>query len=844
MMFDGDEMNIFLPQSNQTRIELEEIADVQRQIITPALSVPIIGIVQDGILGSYTLTQPTMKVDWKSAMNIISYTSLDDFSAFKKTGEMAGTDLFSLIIPSNINTSGNLEIKNGQIKKGYLSSAMLGAKKPHSLIHLIWDEYGFEETKKFLDNTQRLINNFNLWNGFSVGVGDIDIPKDVETQIYKVLETKKLEIDHLITEMENNPDLVDLDVFEETIKAELDVIKSNAAKLILANLKPNNNFSMMINAGSKGGPDNIGQMGGCLGQQGVEGKRIMKKYNGRSIPYCHQHDDSAIGRGFVEQPFIKGAHPRSFVFHNMSSREGLIDTAIKSVTGDTPIIILENGITRCVKIGDWIDEQLKASSDKVEHYTEREMELLKLTNKVYIPTCDESGNVSWGEISAITRHDPGKELYEIKTHGGRHVIVTESKSLLIWNEETTQFERMSTPDVKVGDFVPVTMNLCSPPVKSHDANIESMMSINRSEKDIRNLLDQHMYLNGKSDCYLKCKSFDEMYKISMLYSRVGVYCELYSNMTIYVQDKSERKLVQNDVVLDKIISINKIDVAKYPKVYDLTVPSTLNFGLANGLHVVDTAESGYVQRKLIKSMEDLSVKYDSTVRNSNNTIFQFTYGDSGIDTTRQSIQSFEMLEKGNDTIAKKIKFTDQELKNFKNFTAKDNDKYYKAVIELRDLLRDSRTKTAINNITFESKFYIPVNFKNVINNVKNSDLKGDNNLEPAYIIKRLDNMLEYENIKISSMTEADVKNNTLKHRDEMLAKTAFRFGLYEYLSPKVCIFEHGLNKAKFDRICDKIITAFNKSVVEPGEMTGVIGAQSIGEPTTQILESSRRYRTQ
>lgn len=568
-------MNIFLPQSNQTKIELEEIADVQRQVITPALSVPIIGIVQDGILGSYTLTQPAMKIDWKSAMNIISYTSLDDFSAFKKEGEMAGTDLFSLIIPSRINSTGNLEIKNGQITKGYLSSTMLGAKKPHSLIHLIWDEYGFEETRKFLDNTQRLINNFNLWNGFSVGIGDIDISKEVEDQLYKLFETKKLEIDHLITEMENNPDLVDFDVFEETIKAELDVIKSNASKLILANMKLTNNFNMMINAGSKGGPDNIGQMGGCLGQQGVEGKRIMKKYNGRSIAFVAQHDDSAIGRGFVEQPFYKGVHPRGFVFHNMASREGLIDTAIK------------------------------------------------------------------------------------------------------------------------------------------------------------------------------------------------------------------------------------------------------------------TAESGYIQRKLIKSLEDLCIKYDNTVRNANNTILQFVYGDSGIDTTKQSIQPLKMLELSNAEISNKIKFTEQELKNFKGFTSKDNDKYYYSVIKLRDLLRESRTRTSKDNITFESTFMLPVNLKNVINNVKNIDLKGDD-LDPTYILNKIDEILSYKNTKIIAMNDSDIKNETLKYKDEMLAKTGFKFALYEYLSPKICIFDHGLNKAKFDMICEKIIKVFNKAVVEPGEMVGVIGAQSIGEPTTQI----------
>ena len=75
----GDEMNIFIPQSIQTAIELEYIAEVKNQVITPAISVPIFGIVQDGPIAAYNLTQPTMRVDWKDAMNLISYTSIDDF---------------------------------------------------------------------------------------------------------------------------------------------------------------------------------------------------------------------------------------------------------------------------------------------------------------------------------------------------------------------------------------------------------------------------------------------------------------------------------------------------------------------------------------------------------------------------------------------------------------------------------------------------------------------------------------------------------------------------------------------------------------------------------------------
>lgn len=577
--FDGDEMNIFLPQSNQTRIELEEIADVQKNIITPALSVPIIGIVQDGLLGAYNLSQPSMNIDWKSAMNMISYTSLDDFDFFKKKeGNYKGSDIFSLIIPSRINKTGQFEVVNGHIEKGVLNKSMLGAKRSNSLIHMIWDEYGYEETRKFIDNTQRLINNFNLWNGFSVGIGDIDITNELQDQLNKLFETKKLEVEHAITEIENNPDLIDPEVFEQNITSELATIRDNVSKLIMTNLMATNRFNIMITSGSKGEASNMGQMRACIGQQLVEGNRIPKKFNGRPLAYNPQGDDRAPARGFVQQPYIDGAKPEGFIHHNMASREGLIDTAIK------------------------------------------------------------------------------------------------------------------------------------------------------------------------------------------------------------------------------------------------------------------TAESGYIQRKLVKALEDVSIKYDNTSRTANGTIIQFCYGDSGCDTTKQSPQTLSFLEMGNKEIADKIKFTPQELKNFKNFTSDQNDEFYNRFLKMRNSIRKSRMKTSLNNITFDSNFHIAVNIKNVINVEKNTNKnKTSGDLDPTYIINRLVDILEYDNTKVLTMTEEDKKNpNSLKYRDEMLSKLVFSFALCENLAPKICIFEYGLNKVQFDNICNRIIKSFNNAIVQPGENVGTIAAQSIGEPVTQM----------
>ena len=92
---------------------------------------------------------------------------------------------------------------------------------------------------------------------------------------------------------------------------------------------------------------------------------------------------------------------------------------------------------------------------------------------------------------------------------------------------------------------------------------------------------------------------------------------------------------QNDVVLDSIVSITKVDVSKYPKVYDITVPSTFNFCLANGLQLRDTADTGYIQRRIIKMMEDCSVTHQGTVyQGSSGNVIDFMYGGDNLDASR------------------------------------------------------------------------------------------------------------------------------------------------------------------------------------------------------------------
>ena len=126
------------------------------------------------------------------------------------------------------------------------------------------------------------------------------------------------------------------------------------------------------------------------------------------------------------------------------------------------------------------------------------------------------------------------------------------------------------------------------------------------------------------------------------------------------------------------------------------------------------------------------------------------YGDSGIDTTKQAYYNLNMLEMSNAAIATKIKFTDQELKNYSGFN-KTNQEYYENVLKLRNIIRKNRIATSLDTITFENGFMLPVNIKNIIVAIKNGKTKDSGELTPQYVVEKLEEILDYSNTKLTSM---------------------------------------------------------------------------------------------
>lgn len=841
--FDGDEMNCHLAQSIQARNEVERIANVKYQIIGAKDSNPIIGCVQDSLSGAYMMSMDE-NIPYEVVANLLCNTSSMSKNKLKKDVAVNGKMAFSYIIPDGINSMKKkgkdilFQIKNGELLEGVLDKSQLSTKK-NSIIHYIWDKYGPTPTQKFIDDTQRLVLNYLLNKGLTIGLKDTIIPANLTSMITEMIHTKIISTNHTLTQYENENDKIRPDIGESLMIMDLNSISSNIGKMIMDVLDPNNGFNIMVSSGAKGSALNITQIAGCLGQVAIEGQRIKKKVAGRTLPIFHQNDDTPEARGFVVSSFLDGLKGHEFFFHTMGGREGLIDTAIKSVTGDTPIVIMEDNMIKRINIGDWIDNYLNVNTTAIEHYKERDMELLRLTNKVYIPTSDADGCVSWGEITAITRHDPGNQLYEIITQGGRKVIVTESKSLLVWNETINKFVHMSTPDVKVGDKVPVTMTLpFNEAIVSDSYNI-----VNDSIDNIKQYLTNYITNNSTyedNNTIIHSTCDDDYTSILFMLNRLSIHCILNeSNIIIpFILDVNTFNTVNqscqsiNDVVLDPIIQINKIDVSKYPKVYDLTVPSTLNFGLANGLHVVDTAETGYIQRKCVKFLEDLHVNYEGLIRTASGILVQYLFGDSGIDQQKQTQVKINLINMNNDMIREQFIFNDEESKTiekkFKTPIKKFNDTIYEKMVSMRDRLRTIYFNATGNYKIIDDAFMLPINLLRITQEISSEDTML---VDPQYIVDRIEDLLTNYDDRFITMMK---KDSILLKQDDQAYKFMLRLALYEYISPKRCLVEYMIGMKQFDSLIENIRISLSRALVEPGEMVGVVAAQSIGEPTSQM----------
>ena len=346
--FDGDEMNMHCPQSYEAATELEEIAAVPHQILRPRDGLPVIGVVQDTLVGSYRLTRQHVKFNRREFMNLMMWNRRFDGTVPEgkaDDGRWTGHQVLSQLMPAinmdMMNSSKKkVVIRDGEVLEGQFDKSTF-SKASKGIIHMTYNDYGSKQTVDLLDAMQNTIEQFLIYNGFSVGISDLIADSATKDEMNVKIQEKKSDVETILLSIhqdlfDNNTGKTNQAEFEDKIFGILNKATELSGEIGYNSLANENRMTAMVRAGSKGGPINIAQMIACVGQQNIEGKRIPYGFEDRTLPHFKKYDDGAEARGFIQNSFINGLTPTEFFFHAMSGREGLIDTAVK--TADTGYI--------------------------------------------------------------------------------------------------------------------------------------------------------------------------------------------------------------------------------------------------------------------------------------------------------------------------------------------------------------------------------------------------------------------------------------------------------------------------------------------------------------------------
>ena len=327
--FDGDEMNIHSPQTEEARAEAKILLDVKRNLISPKNNTNLIGCIGDAITGNYLLGDEEFTKEYANQM---LFKSNIEHQISKKT--IKGTEIFSAILPKSSFSNDSVTIKNGEITKGNINKTLFGSEDGEFIKQLEKD-VGINETFDTIRKVFNLGVKYLSDRGITISVEDLDLDQkviDAGEDIIKKAEKKTEEIIELYNkgELERIPGKTDEESREIKILQTLNEVRTKIGEIVKKEFPKENPVNHMIMSGGGGNILNITQMASCVGQQALWGRRIDIGYNDRTLSFFKKGDLSPKARGFIRSPFIKGLRPDEFFFGAITGRDSLMDTALRT----------------------------------------------------------------------------------------------------------------------------------------------------------------------------------------------------------------------------------------------------------------------------------------------------------------------------------------------------------------------------------------------------------------------------------------------------------------------------------------------------------------------------------
>ena len=344
--FDGDEMNLHIPQTEEAQTEAEMLMSVHHHIRSPRYGKPVIACKHDYITGLYLLTKKDTKFSRKDAALLLFSIGMDDFEL---KDEYTGKEIFSMLLPKNLNITFKASsadckcaadecthdswvvIKNGVLKKGVIDDNAMGEKKG-KIIDVIERKYDHETTRNFIDRATRLALETITRRGFSISLSDVDVSDRARKKINTIVDDYETNSDKLLKDFIGGrltpmAGLTAEMTLENRI-LQLGGMASNEASEIVRGDLPMNSAVIMARTGARGSFVNLTQMCAFVGQEALEGERIHRGYLGRTLSHFALGDLGLKSKGFVSHGYKTGLDPYEFFFDAMNSRENLMDKSL------------------------------------------------------------------------------------------------------------------------------------------------------------------------------------------------------------------------------------------------------------------------------------------------------------------------------------------------------------------------------------------------------------------------------------------------------------------------------------------------------------------------------------
>jgi DNA-directed RNA polymerase subunit A' len=335
--FDGDEMNLHIPQTEESQVESKELMAAKKHLRSPRFSGPIIGAKIDHITGLYLLTKSEKKFKREEFVQLIR--SVDPDVEIPDKATMTGKEIFSIFLPKDFSieiksaAGEKVVIKDGKLLEGVIDKAAVGAESGKILDEIEF-LYGPYVANKFLFNVTKLGIEYLTQIGFSLSISDHDLPKEAKEEIKKIIEKTKKEVNETIIKF-NKGEIKHLigRTPKESLEHFIKIIVRNClndARKVLEKYAVENSVFVMAKSGSRGSLVNIVQTSALIGQEFIMGERMDIGYYKRTFPHFKRDDISLEAKGFVSSGFKDGLSPFEFFFDAMNSRESLMDKSLKT----------------------------------------------------------------------------------------------------------------------------------------------------------------------------------------------------------------------------------------------------------------------------------------------------------------------------------------------------------------------------------------------------------------------------------------------------------------------------------------------------------------------------------